>query len=85
MVMNAGAKVLVVEDEEPLALVLRYNLEAEGYAVDVIHRGDEAEVAIAENSPDLIVLDWMLPGISGLSFAAVCGRARNRARFPSSC
>ena len=64
--MTAGAKVLVVEDEEPLALLLRYNREAEGFAVDVVPRGDEAEVAISESSPDLIVLDWLLPGISGL-------------------
>ena len=71
--VNPRAKVLVVEDEEPLALLLRYNLEAEGYAVDVVHRGDEAEVAIAESSPDLIVLDWMLPGISGLE---LCRRLR---------
>jgi two-component system phosphate regulon response regulator PhoB len=71
--MNPRAKVLVVEDEEPLALLLRYNLEAEGYAVDVVHRGDEAEMAIAEGSPDLIVLDWMLPGISGLE---LCRRLR---------
>ena len=74
-VMNPGAKVLVVEDEEPLALLLRYNLEAEGYAVDVVHRGDEAEVAIAEGSPDLIVLDWMLPGLSGLE---LCRRLRSK-------
>ena len=65
-VMSPGAKVLVVEDEEPLALLLRYNLEAEGYTVDVVHRGDEAEMAIAESSPDLIVLDWMLPDIEGI-------------------
>ena len=71
--MSASAKVLVVEDEEPLALMLRYNLEAEGYAVDVVHRGDEAEVAIAEGTPNLIVLDWMLPGISGLE---LCRRLR---------
>ena len=71
--MSPGAKVLVVEDEEPLALLLRYNLEAEGYSVDVVHRGDEAEMAIAESSPDLIVLDWMLPGISGLE---LCRRLR---------
>ena len=71
--MSAGAKVLVVEDEEPLALLLRYNLEAEGYAVDVVNRGDEAEMAIAESSPDLILLDWMLPGISGLE---LCRRLR---------
>ncbi|MFW2389037.1 MAG: response regulator, partial [Polyangiales bacterium] len=70
---GGGAKVLVVEDEEPLALLLRYNLEAEGYAVDVVHRGDEAEIAIAESSPDLVVLDWMLPGISGLE---LCRRLR---------
>src|SRR5262249_23713305 len=70
---NPRAKVLVVEDEEPLALLLRYNLEAEGYAVDVVYRGDEAEVAIAESSPDLIVLDWMLPGLSGLE---LCRRLR---------
>ena len=38
--MGTHAKVLVVEDEEPLALLLRYNLEAEGYAVDVVHRGE---------------------------------------------
>ena len=77
--MNAltpGAKVLVVEDEEPLALLLRYNLEAEGYAVDVVHRGDEAEMAIAESTPDLIVLDWMLPGMSGIE---LCRRLRARA------
>src|SRR6201989_1855240 len=71
--MTTNAKVLVGEGEEPLALLLRYNLEAEGYAVDVVHRGDEAEVAIAEGWPDLIVLDWMLPGLSGLE---LCRRLR---------
>ena len=71
--LNPGARVLVVEDEEPLALLLRYNLEAEGYAVDVVHRGDEAEMAIAESTPDLIVLDWMLPGLSGIE---LCRRLR---------
>ena len=68
-----------------MALLLRYNLEAEGYAVDVVDRGDEAEMAIAEGSPDLIVLDWMLPGMSGLSFAGACGLARISALSRSSC
>ena len=68
-----SAKVLVVEDEEPLALLLRYNLEAEGFNVDVAERGDEAELRIAEDPPDLIVLDWMLPGVSGLE---LCRRLR---------
>jgi len=69
-----SAKVLVVEDEEPLALLLRYNLEAEGFRVQIVTRGDEAEVAIAEEAPDLIILDWLLPGISGLE---LCRRLRN--------
>jgi two-component system phosphate regulon response regulator PhoB len=68
------AKILIVEDEEPLALLLRYNLEAEGFEVAVAHRGDEAEIAVAENPPDLIVLDWMLPGLSGLE---LCRRWRS--------
>ena len=68
-----AARILIVEDEEPLTLLLRYNLEAEGYMVDVVHRGDEAEMAIAESTPDLIVLDWMLPGLSGLE---LCRRLR---------
>ncbi len=68
------AKILVVEDEEPLALLLRYNLEAEGFEVKAVHRGDEAEIAVAESPPDLIVLDWMLPGLSGLE---LCRRWRS--------
>ncbi len=67
------AKVLVVEDEEPLALVLRYNLEAEGFRVTVVNRGDDAELAIQEDPPDLIILDWMLPGLSGIE---LCRRLR---------
>ena len=61
-----NAKVLIVEDEEALALLLQYNLEAEGFRVSLARRGDEAEVAITEDPPDLIILDWMLPGLDGL-------------------
>ena len=68
-----NAKVLIVEDEEPLTLLLRYNLEAEGYAVDSVGRGDEAETRIREVSPDLVLLVWMLPGISGIE---LCRRLR---------
>ncbi len=67
-------KILVVEDEEPLALLLRYNLEAEGYFVSVARRGEEAELSVAETPPDLIILDWMLPGLSGLE---LCRRWRS--------
>jgi two-component system phosphate regulon response regulator PhoB len=68
-------KILVVEDEEPLSVLLRYNLEAEGYQVETIMRGDEAEIRLRENVPDLLVLDWMLPGISGIE---LCRRLRIR-------
>jgi two-component system phosphate regulon response regulator PhoB len=68
------AKILVVEDEEPLALLLRYNLEAESFNVRVVQRGDEAEVSVSEDPPDLIILDWMLPGLSGLE---LCRRWRS--------
>src|SRR5438094_470319 len=73
--MAVGARILIVEDEEPLSLLLRYNLEAEGYQVDIAVRGDEAETRLKESPPDLVVLDWMLPGISGIE---LCRRLRAR-------
>jgi two-component system phosphate regulon response regulator PhoB len=66
---------MVVEDEEPLCVLLRYNLEAEGYQVEVINRGDEAELRLQENVPDLLVLDWMIPAVSGIE---LCRRLRMR-------
>jgi two-component system phosphate regulon response regulator PhoB len=70
-----AAKIMVVEDEEPLCVLLKYNLEAEGYQVEVITRGDEAELRLQENVPDLLVLDWMVPAISGIE---LCRRLRMR-------
>lgn len=67
------AKVLIVEDEAPLAEMLRYNLEAEGFTVAHAETGEEAEIAIAEDCPDLVVLDWMLPRVSGIE---LCRRLR---------
>ena len=67
--------VLVVEDEEALATLLQYNLEKEGYAVSVATDGEEALVQVDERLPDLIVLDWMLPKVSGIE---VCRRLRQR-------
>lgn len=66
---------MVVEDEEALGVLLRYNLEAEGYEVEVITRGDEAELRLLERVPDLLVLDWMLPQLSGIE---LCRRVRMR-------
>ncbi len=68
-------RILIVEDEESLTLLLRYNLEAEGYSVDAVARGDEAETRLRERIPDLVLLDWMLPGISGIE---LCRRLRAR-------
>jgi len=69
------ATILIVEDEEALALLLRYNLEAEGYRVETVMRGDEADVLLKERLPDLVILDWMLPGLSGIE---LCRRLRGR-------
>ncbi|WP_370194800.1 phosphate regulon transcriptional regulator PhoB [Aurantimonas coralicida] len=70
-----SARIVVVEDEEALGILLRYNLEAEGYVVDVIDRGDEADIRLKEEVPDLLILDWMLPGLSGVE---LCRRLRQR-------
>jgi two-component system, OmpR family, phosphate regulon response regulator PhoB len=69
------ASILVIEDEEPIQLLLRYNLESEGYAVRASAQGEDAMFLIGEERPDLIVLDWMLPGISGIE---VCRLVRAR-------
>jgi two-component system, OmpR family, phosphate regulon response regulator PhoB len=69
------ARILIVEDEEPLTLLLRYNLEAEGFEVETVARGDEADTRLKERPPDLVVLDWMLPGVSGIE---LCRRLRAR-------
>src|SRR5499425_1933052 len=70
-----SARILIVEDEEPLTMLLRYNLEAEGYEVETITRGDEADTRLREGTPDLVILDWMLPGLSGIE---LCRRLRAR-------
>jgi two-component system phosphate regulon response regulator PhoB len=75
MNMSTKARILIVEDEEPLTLLLRYNLETEGYDVETIARGDEADIRLKESVPDLVVLDWMLPGLSGIE---LCRRLRSR-------
>src|SRR6185312_107807 len=69
------ANILIVEDEEALTLLLRYNLESEGYQVETVARGDEADAKLKEKTPDLVILDWMLPGLSGIE---ICRRLRAR-------
>jgi len=67
--------VLIVEDEPALVAMLRYNLESEGYRVEDAADGEEGLLKIEESTPDIVVLDWMLPGLSGLE---VCRRVRRR-------
>lgn len=70
--MNA-AKLLLVEDDPALLDLLEYRFQAEGYAVRATTDGDEALVLAAEETPDLVILDWMIEGTSGIE---VCRRLR---------
>lgn len=69
------ASILVVEDEESISILLQYNLKSEGYEVRVTGRGDEVLTMVDEVKPDLILLDWMLPGLSGME---VCRQLRSQ-------
>ena len=68
-------QILVVEDEVSLATLLQYNLEKEGFDVSVASDGEEGIFKVDEENPDLVVLDWMLPKVSGIE---VCRRLRSR-------
>jgi two-component system, OmpR family, phosphate regulon response regulator PhoB len=70
-----SVRILVVEDEEALAILLTYNLKAAGFSVETVARGDEADMRLRETLPDLLILDWMLPGPSGIE---LCRRLRAR-------
>jgi two-component system, OmpR family, phosphate regulon response regulator PhoB len=59
-------RILIVEDEEPLTIMLRYNLEKEGFAVNVSLDGNDVDSYVKDDPPDLAVIDWMLPGVSGI-------------------
>jgi two-component system phosphate regulon response regulator PhoB len=67
--------ILIVEDEAPLLTLMRYNLEKQGFIVDEATDGQEALLRVSEARPDLILLDWMLPAMSGLE---VCRQLRRR-------
>ena len=74
-VLSTKPRVLIVEDEDAQAEVLRYNFDREGFEVLLAGDGDEAMLAAEEQQPDLVLLDWMLPGTSGIS---VCQQLRAR-------
>ena len=74
--------ILIVEDEAPLVTMLRYNLEREGFAVDEAANGEEALLRIAERRPDAVLLDWMLPHVSGLEVCRQIRRAPSTRSLP---
>ncbi len=67
--------ILVVEDEDALSELLQYNLKKEGFRVSMAADGEEALMLVEERQPDVVVLDWMLPKVSGIE---VCRRLRSR-------
>ena len=77
-----SATILIVEDEADLAVLLRYNLEAEGFGVVTAASGDEAVERIRDGVPDLILLDWMLPGLSGIELCRRWRARKETARTP---
>jgi len=72
-VSNLQPNVLIVEDEPPLVELLSYNLEKAGFQIHIARDGEEALLAVEERKPDLILLDWMLPYVSGIE---ICRRIR---------
>ncbi|MGH8224919.1 MAG: phosphate regulon transcriptional regulator PhoB [Gammaproteobacteria bacterium] len=64
-----GKRILIVEDEEPIRRMMRFSLERVGFDVVEAEDAQSARLAVAERPPDLILLDWMLPGTSGMDFA----------------
>jgi CheY-like chemotaxis protein len=80
------AKILVVEDEEEILELITYNLSREGYDVHAVRSGEEALKLIQSKTPDLMLLDLMLPGVDGLEVCkTVKGNPAYKAIFPSSC
>ncbi len=71
----AETRILIVEDEEALATLLEYNLGKESFEVGIASDGEEAMLKIDEEAPDLVILDWMLPKVSGIE---VCRRLRTK-------
>lgn len=75
MAKSGQPRVLLVEDEPAQRTVLAYNLEAEGFAVTQADNGEDAMVLVDEEEPDIIILDWMMPKVSGIE---VCRRLKMR-------
>jgi len=75
MASSMPIRVLIAEDETDIVTLLRYNLSAAGYEVEAVESGDEAQLQLRERLPDVLLLDWMLPGVSGIE---ICRWLRQR-------
>ena len=75
-------RVLIVEDESALVELLRYNLEQAGFRVSVAYDGEEALASVSEDVPDLVLLDWMLPLMSGIEVCRQLRRQTPTANLP---
>jgi two-component system, OmpR family, phosphate regulon response regulator PhoB len=75
-----SASILIVEDESAIHQLLEYNLKAEGFRTRVVETGEEVHTAISDEMPDLVLLDWMLPGLSGIDVCKLI-RARPETQF----
>ena len=80
--MAGEALVLIVEDEPAQREVLAYNIRAEGFDVATAAAGDEALIAVRETPPDVIVLDWMLPNVSGIEVCRQLKMSADTAKIP---
>ena len=80
--MSTKPRVLIVEDEAALVTMLRYNLEKEGFEVAEATDGEEALLRIAEIRPDVVLLDWMLPLVSGIEVCRQIRRAPQTRTLP---
>ena len=75
-----NAKIFIVEDEKSIITLIKYNLEKEGYKVSSSENGEEALKEIKESAPDLVLLDWMLPNLSGIE---ICKQLKKSAQYKS--
>ena len=80
-----AATILVVEDEPAIQDLISYSLRQARHIVFSARNAEEAMEIINDALPDLVLLDWMLPGMSGIEFARMCGAQRALKQFLSSC
>ena len=80
---KSGTKrLLIVEDDRPIAELLKHHFAAAGFTVTTTPSGDEAMILVEEISPDLLILDWMIEGTSGIEVCRRIRRGRSTAKFP---